>query len=281
MWSRNSRRRDGWQQGSSRPDPHGHGASTSGILAVSTFLHDARKRASGGDVTTTEELRTADEIGSQLVRLVRLHRARPGPVPGRAPGRRRPRNLPAARAPGEGRGPPGGSARRGGALRPSTVSRQVSAPRAARARRAGRGPGGRPRHPARRHGRGPAGVRREPAAAQPRDRQPHERLVGRRPARPSCGCSPASPTASRATRRAPGRPGPEAWPPGCTESGSFAHPHRSGTALQRGALPVGLLGLLAASSSFARCYDALISRSASARPTHVAPSTLLPGSSAL
>jgi DNA-binding MarR family transcriptional regulator len=36
------------------------------------FLHDARKRASGGDVTTTEELRTADEIGSQLVRLVRL-----------------------------------------------------------------------------------------------------------------------------------------------------------------------------------------------------------------
>jgi DNA-binding MarR family transcriptional regulator len=36
------------------------------------FLRDARKRASGGDVTTTEELRTADEIGSQLVRLVRL-----------------------------------------------------------------------------------------------------------------------------------------------------------------------------------------------------------------
>ena len=36
------------------------------------LLRDARKQASGGDVTTTEELRTADEIGSQLVRLVRL-----------------------------------------------------------------------------------------------------------------------------------------------------------------------------------------------------------------
>jgi DNA-binding MarR family transcriptional regulator len=36
------------------------------------FLHAARKSPAGGDVTTTEELRTADEIGSQLVRLVRL-----------------------------------------------------------------------------------------------------------------------------------------------------------------------------------------------------------------
>ena len=37
----------------------------------------------------------------------------------------------------------------------------------------------------------------------------------------------------------------------------------------------------AASASFARRHDALISRSASARPTQVAPSTLLPGSSSL
>jgi DNA-binding MarR family transcriptional regulator len=36
------------------------------------FLHVARKSPAGGDVTTTEELQTADEIGSQLVRLVRL-----------------------------------------------------------------------------------------------------------------------------------------------------------------------------------------------------------------
>ena len=36
-----------------------------------------------------------------------------------------------------------------------------------------------------------------------------------------------------------------------------------------------------ACSSFARWYDALISRSASARPTQVAPSTLLPGSRSL
>jgi DNA-binding MarR family transcriptional regulator len=36
------------------------------------FLHVARKSPAGGDVISTEELRTADEIGSQLVRLVRL-----------------------------------------------------------------------------------------------------------------------------------------------------------------------------------------------------------------
>lgn len=36
------------------------------------FLHVPRKSPVGGDVTTTEELHTADEIGSQLVRLVRL-----------------------------------------------------------------------------------------------------------------------------------------------------------------------------------------------------------------
>jgi DNA-binding MarR family transcriptional regulator len=36
------------------------------------FLHVARKSPAGGDVISTEELRTADEVGGQLVRLVRL-----------------------------------------------------------------------------------------------------------------------------------------------------------------------------------------------------------------
>jgi DNA-binding MarR family transcriptional regulator len=39
---------------------------------MSMFLHVARKLPAGGDVISTEELRTADEVGSQLVRLVRL-----------------------------------------------------------------------------------------------------------------------------------------------------------------------------------------------------------------
>ena len=61
-----------WSSTSKRRIPYGGYAPWSGILDVSMFLHVARKSPAGGDVISTEELRTADEVGSQLVRLVRL-----------------------------------------------------------------------------------------------------------------------------------------------------------------------------------------------------------------
>jgi hypothetical protein len=244
----------------------GHPVGATGGRILATLLRELDRRGArygletmcigGGQGLAAVFERTGDDGGGAGHGRRGVHRVDPArptagaharPVPGGEPGRRRARHLPPARAPGED-GP-----RRAGALAdavhsdPSTISRQIGhLVKLGYVERTADPEDGRATLLAATD-EGRRVLEEKPAAAQ-RALQPDPgELVGRGPGRPL-----------RDARQA----------------------HRGHRDVRGRAAPSGS-SCSWLSASFARFHDALISRSASARPTQVAPSTLLPGSSAL